>query len=113
MLELMHKSFDLLPDQAMKPTQAYRNVVKKNVELVELKDMFGRIPAVMIVPYPPGIPMLMGGEVLNKKSKAVFDYLKARESFENKFCGYESEIHGIEKIERDGKIRFCTMCIKQ
>ncbi|MBO7521404.1 MAG: hypothetical protein J6T16_04100, partial [Opitutales bacterium] len=99
-------------DQAMKPSDAYRNLVGKNVEFVELKDLFGRIPAVMIVPYPPGIPMLMGGEIVNKKSRAVFEYLKAREAFENEFCGYGSEIHGIEKIERGGKIRFKLMCVK-
>ena len=112
LLRLMHESFDAMPDQAMKPSDAYRNLVGKNVEFVELKDLFGRIPAVMIVPYPPGIPMLMGGEIVNKKSRAVFEYLKAREAFENEFCGYGSEIHGIEKIERGGKIRFKLMCVK-
>ena len=113
MLDLMHESFDAMPDQAMKPADAYRCVVAKNTEIVQLKDMFGRVPAVMIVPYPPGIPMLMGGEILNKKSRAIFDYLKAREAFENRFAGYESEIHGVEKIERDGKTRFAVMCVKK
>lgn len=112
MLELLHGAFEALPDQAMNPTAAYRNVVAKNVEYVELKDIGGRIPAVMVVPYPPGIPVIMGGEIFNKRSKAICDYLKALEDFENKFPGYEREIHGVEKLKRDGKIRFRIMCVK-
>lgn len=113
MLELLHGAFEALPDQAMNPTRAYRNVVAKNVEYVELRNMHGRIPAVMVVPYPPGIPVIMGGEMMNKKAKPVSDYLKSLEDFENRFPGYEREIHGVEKIKKDGKIRFRIMCIKE
>jgi lysine decarboxylase/arginine decarboxylase len=72
-----------------------------------------RIPAVMLVPYPPGIPVIMGGEILNEKAKPIFDYLKARQAFENKFPGYESDIHGVERDSRDGKQFFKTLCIKE
>ena len=113
MLELLHGAFEALPEQAMNPTAAYRNVVAKNVEYVELKEIGGRVPAVMVVPYPPGIPVIMGGEIFNKRSKAICDYLKALEDFENRFPGYEREIHGVEKLKRDGKIRFRIMCIKE
>ncbi len=112
LLGLMQAAFEVIPDQAMKPSEAYRNVVRKNVEFVELKDMLNRIPAVMFVPYPPGIPVIMGGEILNKKAKPILDYLIARENFENEFPGYESEIHGIEKFERHGHTYFKAMCIK-
>lgn len=71
-----------------------------------------RFPAVMIVPYPPGIPVMMGGEIMNKKASPVFDYLTARQDFENVFPWYESDIHGVERIERDGKKYFTIMCIK-
>lgn len=113
MLELLHGAFEALPEQAMNPTAAYRNVVAKNVEYVELKEIGGRVPAVMVVPYPPGIPVIMGGEIFNKRSKAICDYLKALEDFENRFPGYEREIHGVEKLKRDGKIRFRIMCVKE
>ena len=109
LLQKMHDAFEVIPDQAMKPADAYKEVVKKNVEYVHLDEMEGRIPAVMMVPYPPGIPIMMGGEVMNEKAKPIFDYLSLRQDFEEKFPGYESDIHG---VEREGK-RFKTLCIKE
>ena len=113
LLDKMQAAFQVIPDQAMKPSEAYHEVVRKNVEYVELKDMKGRIPAVMTVPYPPGIPVMMGGEVMNDKAQPIFDYLTARQDFENVFPGYESDIHGVERIEKNGKKYFTTMCVKQ
>ena len=55
-LEMMQDAFQVIPDQAMKPSEAYHQVVRKNVEFVELDQMMGRTPAVMMVPYPPGFP---------------------------------------------------------
>lgn len=111
-LDMMQAAFQVIPDQAIKPADAYHEVVKKNVEYVELDDMMGRTPAVMIVPYPPGIPIMMGGEAMNEKAQPIFEYLKLRQDFENEFPGYESEIHGVERIEKGGKKYFKTMCIK-
>ncbi|MES9995234.1 Orn/Lys/Arg decarboxylase N-terminal domain-containing protein [Desulfovibrio aminophilus] len=113
LLDKMQAAFQVIPDQAMKPADAYHAVVRKNVEYVELKDMRDRVPAVMTVPYPPGIPVMMGGEIMNKKAAPIFDYLMARQDFENTFPGYESDIHGVERIERDGKKYFTIMCVKK
>ncbi len=112
-LEKMQDAFQVIPDQVMKPSEAYHQVVRKNVEFVELDQMMGRTPAVMMVPYPPGIPIMMGGEMMNEKAVPIFDYLKLRQDFENVFPGYESEIHGVERTERDGKKFFRTLCVKQ
>ena len=112
LLDKMQAAFQVIPDQAMKPAQAYHKVVRKNVEYVELQNMKGRIPAVMTVPYPPGIPVMMGGEIMNEKAEPIFDYLMARQDFENIFPGYESDIHGVERISREGKKYFKIMCVK-
>ena len=112
-LDMMQEGFQVIPDQVMKPAEAYHSVVGRKVEYVDLDNMMGRIPAVMIVPYPPGIPIIMGGEHLNEKAKPIFDYLKKRQDFENEFPGYESDIHGVERDDRDGKKFFKTMCIKK
>jgi arginine decarboxylase len=112
-LDRMQEAFEVVPDQAMKPSKAYHNVVQKNVEYIELNQMMERIPAVMMVPYPPGIPIMMGGEVMNKKAAPIFKYLKLRQDFENEFPGYESDIHGVEREERGGKKYFKTLCVKQ
>ncbi|MEA2039845.1 MAG: Orn/Lys/Arg decarboxylase N-terminal domain-containing protein [Thermodesulfobacteriota bacterium] len=112
-LEKMQDAFQVIPDQAMKPSEAYHQVVRKNVEFVELEQMMDRTPAVMIVPYPPGIPIMMGGEMMNEKAGPIFEYLKLRQDFENAFPGYESEIHGVERTEQDGKKFFKTLCVKR
>ncbi len=112
-LERMQAAFQVIPDQTMKPSEAYHQVVRKNVEFVELDQMVGRTPAVMMVPYPPGIPIMMGGEIMNEKAGPIFEYLQLRQDFENAFPGYESEIHGVERTERDGKKFFRTLCLKQ
>jgi lysine decarboxylase/arginine decarboxylase len=109
----MQAAFQVIPEQAMKPADAYHEVVRKNVEYVELKNMQGRVPAVMLVPYPPGIPVIMGGEMMNEKAAPIYEYLKTRQDFENEFPGYESDIHGVERLERDGKKYFKTLCVKQ
>lgn len=112
-LDSMQEAFTVIPDQALRPSEAYHAVVGRKVEYVDLDKMMGRIPAVMIVPYPPGIPIIMGGEELNEKARPIFEYLKARQDFENIFPGYESDIHGVERDERNGKKWFKTMCIKE
>ena len=112
-LDKMQGAFEVIPDQVMKPSDAYHEVVRKNVEYVELDKMIGRTPAVMIVPYPPGIPIMMGGEVMNKKAAPIFEYLKLRQDFENEFPGYESDIHGVERESKNGKKYFKTLCVKR
>ena len=112
-LSRMQDAFQIIPDQVMKPSEAYHEVVRKNVEYVELDEMMGRTPAVMMVPYPPGIPIIMGGEMMNEKARPIFEYLKLRQDFENRFPGYESDIHGVERTERDGKKFFRTLCVKK
>ena len=59
------------------------------------------------------ISIMMGGEMMNKKAKPIFDYLKLRQDFENEFPGYESDIHGVERDEVDGKKYFKTLCVKK
>ncbi|WP_299726184.1 Orn/Lys/Arg decarboxylase N-terminal domain-containing protein [uncultured Endozoicomonas sp.] len=112
-LDKMQDAFQVIPDPAMKPAEAYHHVVKKQVEYVELEAMMGRVPAVMIVPYPPGIPIMMGGEAMNDKARPIYDYLIARQQFENLFPGYESDVHGVERVERNGKSYFQTLCVKE
>ncbi len=119
LLENMVRSSQIIPDQALIPADAYRAIVRKQVEFVRVDSLGseggGRISAVMVVPYPPGIPILMGGESVNKKSQAIVDYLLARQDFENDFPGYASDIHGIERTPADssGFRYFELMVIKR
>ena len=113
MLDKMQAAFEIIPDQAMKPSDAYHEVVRKHVETIELSKAAGRIQAVMMVPYPPGIPIIMGGEIFNEKAEPILDYLLTRQAFEEAFPGYEGDIHGVERKVVDGKTVFTTMCVKK
>ena len=63
--------------------------------------MAGRIAAVMLVPYPPGIPMSMPGERLGGPESPVIKLILAMEEFGKRFPGFEREVHGIE-VDSDG-----------
>jgi len=59
-----------MPMQVMFPYE----VIDKEKIIVALKDSKGKISAEAIVPYPPGIPIVMPGEVLSKEILAVIEY---------------------------------------
>jgi len=95
-LELLDKAFSTLPDPFMTPAEAYRKLVKNEVERVTLEEAQGRIMASGIVPYPPGIPLLMGGERAGTLKEPVMAYLRSLQDFDNRFPGFGHDIHGIE-----------------
>ena len=49
-------------------------VMDREKTMVEVKNSEGKISAVAIVPYPPGIPIVMPGERLDKNTIAVIEY---------------------------------------
>ena len=61
--------------------------------------MADRASAVMVVPYPPGIPILMPGEHAGALDGPVLSYLLALEAFDAKFPGFAHDIHGVERDE--------------
>lgn len=80
---MMVEVYSDLPEQAMLPAEAYEQLVKGNVEYVPVRNLNGRTTAVMIVPYPPGIPVMMPGEKFTEKSRRTIDYLAMCEKFDN------------------------------
>ncbi len=43
----------------MTPHQAWQRQIKGEVETIALEQLVGRVSANMILPYPPGVPLLM------------------------------------------------------
>ena len=113
LIELMHRAFEVIPTPAMLPVEAAAHVVRGNVEMVDVSAINNRTVAVMLVPYPPGIPVMMGGETVSGEANAIAEYLLAREKFENMFPGYEGDIHGITRERRGEQTIFRTLCIKK
>jgi arginine decarboxylase len=99
---------DLVP--AMKPSDAYAHIALRKTERVEIDNLEGRISVGMVTPYPPGIPLLVPGEVFNKK---VVDYLKFSREFNAQCPGFETDIHGlVGETGDDGRLRYYADCVK-
>lgn len=113
LLRKMDEAFEVIPTPEMTPSDAAQLVFKGKVKKVTLNEMMDHTAAVMVVPYPPGIPVLMGGEKVNQKSEPIINYLLRREEFEQEFPGYYGDIHGIEAKMIDGKRRFTTMVLDE
>jgi arginine decarboxylase len=99
---------DLTP--SMKPSDAYAQIAHRNTERVAIDDLEGRITTSLVTPYPPGIPLLIPGEVFNKK---IVDYLKFAREFNLQCPGFETDIHGlVEVVGDDGVKRYYADCVK-
>ena len=98
-IQLLDRAFGELPAPAMNPGEAYRRLVRARTERVPVSKMADRVSAVMVVPYPPGIPILMPGERAGAIDGPVLSYLLALEDFDAKFPGFAHDIHGIERDE--------------
>jgi arginine decarboxylase len=103
--------YTTLPEMAMRPADAYDKLVRGQVESVEIDDLMGRTLAVMLVPYPPGIPLIMPGERITKATKSIQDYLLYARDFDRKFPGFETDIHGLRfEPTADGR-RYLVDCV--
>jgi arginine decarboxylase len=94
---LVNEACDEDFDPVLTPAQAYQKLVRGETEKVPFEEMAGRIAAVMLVPYPPGIPMSMPGERLGDAGSPVVRLILAMEEFGRRFPGFERETHGVEE----------------
>ncbi|MDP5292284.1 arginine/lysine/ornithine decarboxylase [Oceanimonas sp. CHS3-5] len=97
---------DLVP--AMKPADAFAKMAHKDIERVPLDELAGRTTAVMVAPYPPGIPLLIPGEVFND---TIISYLRFAREFNQRFPGFETYIHGLVAEEQQGETRYFVDCV--
>ena len=91
---LMLRAFDVLPEMKMTPHQAFQRQVQGQVETVDIRALVGRISANMILPYPPGVPLVMPGEMITEQSRAVLDFLLMLCTIGRHYPGFETDIHG-------------------
>src|SRR3954470_10799801 len=106
-----HDMYTALPEMAMRPADAYQYLVRGQVESVEIDHLMGRIFAVMLVPYPPGIPVIMTGERLTPASKSIHDYLLYARIFDGRFPGFETDIHGLRFEPTPTGRRYLVDCL--
>ena len=63
----------------------------------------------LLTPYPPGIPLLIPGERFNR---TIVEYLKFARMFNEKFPGFDTDIHGLVEEVIDGKTRYYMDCVR-
>ncbi|MEN6587567.1 MAG: arginine/lysine/ornithine decarboxylase [Sulfuricella sp.] len=95
---------------AMKPTDAFAKMAHREIDRVEIDDLEGRVTSILLTPYPPGIPLLIPGERFNE---TIVRYLKFARDFNERFPGFETDIHGLVQEEVDGKKRYYVDCVRQ
>jgi arginine/lysine/ornithine decarboxylase len=100
---------DLTP--AMKPSDAFANIAARTTQRVPIDDLEGRITTSLVTPYPPGIPLLIPGEVFNRK---IVEYLKFNRAFARECPGFETDIHGlVQEIGENGQVEYFADCVAE
>lgn len=100
---MMYHAFDCLPEISMTPHQAFQKLIKGKAKFIKLSELEGHTSAVMVLPYPPGVPLIMPGERITGSSRKVLDYLIMLEKIGREVPGFETDIHGVETDE-DGDL---------
>ena len=96
---------------AMTPSDAFAQIARRTTERVGIDELEGRVATSLITPYPPGIPLLIPGEVFNKK---IVDYLKFNREFAKACPGFETDIHGLVEVADDnGQKAYFADCVKR
>lgn len=98
---------DLVP--AMKPTDAFSHIAARTTQRVPIDELEGRITTSLVTPYPPGIPLLIPGEVFNKK---IVEYLKFNRTFARECPGFEIDIHGlVQEVDENNQVQYFSDCV--
>lgn len=104
----LNAAYSAIPTPEILPRHAFEHIVTGEVELVPADALAGRVAANAVMPYPPGIPMLMSGENFGDDESPQIDYLKTLGLWDATFPGFEHEVEGAEVV--DGV--YNVLCIK-
>jgi arginine decarboxylase len=96
-------------EPAMRPADAFAKMAHREIERVPVEALEGRVTAVLLTPYPPGIPLLIPGEVFNT---TIVDYLRFVQAFNSQLPGFETDVHGLVATLVDGQKVYCVDCVK-
>ncbi|PJZ02902.1 arginine decarboxylase [Pantoea rodasii] len=105
----LNQAYELLPQIDMLPRDAFKQLVANNVELVSIYELESRTAANSVIPYPPGIPMVLSGENFGDENSPLIGYLRGLQCWDDTFPGFEHETEGTEK--EDGT--YHVMCLKR
>ena len=93
------------PAVAMLPTEAWAAMTGGRIEHVVISELVGRVSAVLLTPYPPGIPLLVPGERVTPK---IVEYLEAEAELANRHPGCNGITHGLSVSAEGEKTVACV-----
>ena len=102
LVHLQRAMYTELPEMTLRPADAYEQMVRGKVEAVPVSALSGRLSAVMLVPYPPGIPVIMPGERF-PTDNTIAAYLATAIDLETRFPGFGNDIHGLRQDLIEGE----------
>jgi arginine decarboxylase len=101
------QAYAQLPVPEMLPRQAFQKLMAGDAELVAVSDMAGRVVTCGVIPYPPGIPIVMPGENVGADDGAWLSFMRVLHDWGHRFPGFAKEVEGT--IEIDGVPHvYCT-----
>ncbi|HKV75172.1 MAG TPA: Orn/Lys/Arg decarboxylase N-terminal domain-containing protein [Gemmatimonadales bacterium] len=103
------QAYATMPVPEMTPRRAFQKLMAGDVDKVPLDRMANRVVAVGVIPYPPGIPIVMPGENLGKADGPWLTFLRTLQEWGEAFPGFAKEVEGTE--ERDG--HYHVYCLKR
>jgi arginine decarboxylase len=107
--QLTTQMYTSVMQPVLRPSEAYARMTHRRVKRVPIDDLDGCITAVLLTPYPPGIPLLIPGERVNA---TIVTYLQAMRRFNEQFPGFQSEIHGlVEEPNARGSMDYYLDCV--
>lgn len=93
--QLMYNAFDSLPEMEMTPHEAYQAELRGKVTECKLSELMNQVSANMILPYPPGVPLIMPGEKVTEETKPILELLEMLCDIGSHYPGFETDIHGV------------------
>lgn len=103
------EAYAQLPTPEMLPRQAFQKLMAGEAELVPLDQMANRVVTVGVIPYPPGIPIVMPGENIGPADGAWLTFVRVLQEWGETFPGFAKEVEGA--IEIDGA--YHVYCVRK
>jgi hypothetical protein len=94
------QAYATMPTPEMTPRRAFQRLMAGDAEEVPLGEMAGRVVGVGVIPYPPGIPIVMPGENIGKQNGPWLTYLRTLQEWGHRFPGFAKEVEGTEEKGR-------------
>ncbi|OTG82524.1 lysine decarboxylase LdcC [Acinetobacter sp. ANC 4558] len=93
--ELMYNAFEHLPIMELTPHVAFQQEILGNAIECPLSELLNKVSANMILPYPPGIPVIMPGEKITEDNIEILKFLEMLCDIGSHYPGFETDIHGV------------------